>query len=211
MKPLKDGESLFLHSHAGLLRTRCSGVDMTADSSTRMFCHPARVWSLCTIRAQQEFTVVKVGLLGGPTPLHPLCCQVPEEVSLLAWRGELAPTLEIWDCRWLIAQFLQWREASVTQRCRPTPSHCFCCIISLHWRRNKACCCLSWHTDPTPETQNWNSSLIKFLPTWSGSRALAADGSNKVHSAQRSSQATLKSHLFPDAAAISSLRRSGIL
>lgn len=77
----------------------------------------------------------KVGQQGGLIPFNPLHCQILEEVSdetLPAWRRELAPTLDMWDCGRLVAHILQSREVSLTQRCRHTASAA---------TTNKAWCC----------------------------------------------------------------------
>lgn len=187
------------------------------DLSTRMLSHSAGPNCFARSPRSKSSWWSRVGLLGGPFPSYPLCCQILEEVSdetLSAWRRELQVTLEIWDCHWLVAQFLQfpWSLSYPV-----TPPYAVTLLLLLHnipLLVRQPTKLVVVHLDTLTRRMDRRIGTHRrstVSPTWCGSSALVADSSNKAHSVLRSCQATLKSHLFPDAAAISSLRRSGTL
>lgn len=191
----KDQKVSFLHH--SLQTTCCRGVVVWFFKYAGIFSQRARIWWLSS----------RSGLLGGPLYFHPLRCQILEEASdeaLSAWRREITPTLQRYGTAadWLHnpSNHAKPQLSSDAAPRRSTAS------AARYPSTNKACCCLphTWTLRPDRRIWTWRQTSPSAC---FGSSALVANSSNRAPSVGRSSQATLKSHPFPDAAAISSLRR----
>lgn len=186
-------------SFLGSLTTYCRGVFFTT--------HTYLVADV--IRAPQESGLQRSGVLWGSLYFHPLCYQILEEASneaLSAWRREITLTRRYGST----ADWLHNPSNHVKPLLSSDPApRRSTAPAARNTSTNKACCCLLHTWTLRPGCRVWSQCWASPPCAWF--QWLVADSSNRAHSIGRSRQATLKSHLFPDAAAIPSLGRKSAI
>lgn len=160
-----------------------------------IFSQRARIWWLSS----------RSGVLGRPTLLPP--SPLPNSGGGLWWslirmeERNYSYTPEIWtSADWLHNPS---NHAKPQLSSDGAPRRSAASSAARHPSTNKACCCLPHTWTLRPDRRIWTRRQTSPSACF-GSSALVANSSNRAPSVGRSRQATLKSHLFPDAAAISS-------